>query len=114
MNANNPHTRCLLALLTVALLSGCTNFHSKIGWARPASTVMELDFGPENFRKGYKDGCSSGYSGYANSFNKMFHEWKQDPHLISDPVYYQIWKDAYSYCGYMAMTHDEHGLGNWR
>ena len=95
-------------------MTGCHRFHSEIGWARPAGTMMEIKYGPENYRQGYKDGCESGYSGYGNSFNKMFWKWRQDPELVSDPVYYQIWKDAYSYCAYMAMIHDEHGLGNYR
>ncbi len=95
-------------------LTNCKYWHSKIGMGRPASTVMELNYGPEIYRKGYKEGCESGYSGYGNNFNKFFFTWKQDPKLVLNKMYYQVWKDAYAHCAYMAMINDEHGLGNWR
>jgi hypothetical protein len=81
---------------------------------RPSSLQMELDYGSKLYRQGYKDGCESGWQAYTNTWNKNFFNWKQDPALAQNNVYYQIWKDAYSYCGYYAMISDEHGLGNWR
>ena len=102
-----------LILLTL-FLSGCKYMHTDIGWAKPASFDMSPPPGPEIYQQGYKDGCESGFSGYSNSFNKMFWTWKQDPQLAKNRVYYQIWKDAYSYCALWGMMADEHGLGNWR
>ena len=102
-------------IMVMLMLIGCgKNFHSDFGWAKPASLQMKLDVGSEKYRQGYADGCESGYSGYSSSFNKMFYTWKQDPQLTPDPVYYQIWKDAYSYCAFYGMIMEEHGLGNWR
>jgi hypothetical protein len=108
--------RTLGLLCIISVLSGCTemNFHS-FG-TKPSSFMMEMpeNAGPEIYRQGYKDGCESGYSGYANSFNKVFYSWRQDPELAQNPVYYQIWKDAYAYCANYGMMVDSHGLGNWR
>lgn len=90
----------------------------KMDWTalRSNTLMMELpsNSGPPEYMQGYKDGCESGYSGYANQFNKNFWTWKQDPQLAQEKVYYQIWKDAYSYCAFYGMMADEHGLGNWR
>ncbi len=103
-----------IVILMALLISGCTNMHSDFGWAKPAEFDMEPPPGPPIYQQGYRDGCSSGFSGYANNFNKMFWKWKQDPKLAQDKVYYQIWKDAYAYCALWGMMADEHGLGNWR
>ena len=106
-----------ILILAIVVLSGCTKMHTDVGWAKPSGLMMTL---PEDkpysqvYKQGFEDGCSSGFGGYANSFNKMFHPWKQDPELAQNKKYYQIWKDAYSYCANWGMMADEHGLGNWR
>ena len=102
---------CLLSV------TGCEHWHSDFGMVKAPNLMTELDEDgdySEIFRQGYREGCESGYSGYASSFNKLFFTWKQDPYLAQDPVYYQIWKDAYAYCALYGMMTDEHGLGNWR
>lgn len=103
-----------IILLASLLLISCTNWHSNIGLGHPASLPMEVDYGSAEYRQGYKDGCKSGWAAYTNSWNKNFFKWEQDPEQAQNRVYYQIWKDAYSYCAYYAMISDEHGLGNWR
>jgi hypothetical protein len=103
----------ILSLLI--LLSGCTQMYSKFNIGRPSEINLEdPPEGPPEYKQGFKDGCESGYSGYANHFNKLFYTWKQDPKLTTNNVYYQIWKDAYAYCAVIGMMVDEHGLGNWR
>ncbi len=92
----------------------CTYWHSDIQIGRPASGETEISYGPAIYRQGYKEGCESGNSGYGNNFNKMWFTWKQDPNLVLNPVYYQVWKDAYAFCAYQQMQNDEHSLGNWR
>lgn len=104
----------ILIITFVMLLSGCTNLNFKMAWGRPASLTMEPPPGPPIYQQGFKDGCESGYSGYANNFNKLFYTWKQDPQLSKDPVYYKIWKDGYWYCAAYAMMVGSHGHGNWR
>lgn len=88
--------------------------HSDTGWGRPASFDMTPPDGPPIYQQAFKDGCESGFSGYADSWNKMFWTWKQDPKLAQDRTYYQMWKDAYSYCALYGMMSIEHGMGNWR
>ncbi len=90
--------------------------HGKTGWwVKPYEYNLEdPPPGPPEYQKGFTDGCESGYSGYANNFNKLFYTWKQDPELTTNNVYYQMWKDAYAYCAVIGMMVDEHGLGNWR
>ncbi|MDB2415428.1 hypothetical protein N9W34_06625 [Rickettsiales bacterium] len=100
-------------LIILLFLSSCTEMHSDFGWARPASLSMEPPDGPPEYQQGFRDGCESGYSGYSNNFNKYFYTWKQDPILAQDPVYYQIWKDAYAYCANYGMMVDLHGMRNW-
>jgi hypothetical protein len=105
----------LLLILLVITVSGCGKyFHNNFGWGKPANFDMTPPDGPPEYQQGFKDGCESGYSGYANSFNKMFYTWKQDPELAQNNVYYQMWKDAYTYCAVYGMMVDEHGMGNWR
>lgn len=108
-------TIVILLLLAAINLTSCTNFKSELGWAKPSALVMkDPPPGPPEYQQGFIDGCESGFSGYGNNFNKLFHGYKQDPYLINNPLYYQIWKDAYSYCANYAMMTDEHGFGNWR
>ncbi len=95
-------------------MSACTEMHFKPGWGKPSGFDMTPPPGPPKYQQGFSDGCESGFSGYANSFNKQFWSWKQDPELAQEREYYQIWKDAYSYCALWGMMADEHGWGNWR
>lgn len=107
----------LLACLVLVLLMGCTEMkHYSFGGLKPAWLMMEMpeEMGPPLYRQGYADGCESGYKGYSTSFKKTWYEWKQDPELAKNPVYYRIWKDAYNYCALAAMINEAHGLGNWR
>lgn len=93
---------------------GCKDAHIDFTFAKPWDFTMEAPPGPPMYQQAYKDGCESGYSGYGNSTNVMFWEWKQDPELTKNNVYYQMWKDAYAYCALVGMMADEHGFGNWR
>ena len=105
----------VIVLMIFMGLSACTKMH--IGWSYdrmlPANFNFEPPPGPEIYQQGWVDGCGSGFSGYGNLYNKIFNDFKQDPELAQNPVYYQIWKDAYAYCANYAMLIDEHGLGNW-
>jgi hypothetical protein len=107
-----------IKFLTLAILASqltaCTYFHSSIKLVRPPELDMTPPPGPPIYQQGWSDGCQSGFKGYAGGFTKMFYSYKQDPELAENPVYYQIWKDAYMYCANYAMASDEHGLGNVR
>lgn len=82
-------------------------------WAKPvAFNMLKAPPGPANYQKGYRDGCESGYKGYGMNYNKVWFEFRQDETLRHDPVYYQIWKDAYAYCAAVANSTANHGWGN--
>jgi hypothetical protein len=106
--------KILLLLIITVHLNACTYFHVNPGWAKSPELDMTPPPGPAIYQQGFKDGCESGYSGYAFSGQKLFWHWKQDPALTENKVYYQIWKDAYAYCANYAMIETEMGLGNWR
>lgn len=107
-----------LLALNLFIVSSCYKMNFNSFGFKPSSMKMKLEEneGSTEFRRGYADGCESGYSGYANSFNKLFYTWKQDPILANKKgsPYYQIWKDAYAYCANYGNMIDAHTLGNWR
>ena len=84
----------------------------EFSFTKPFTLDMTPPPGPPEYQQGFSDGCESGYSGYATGFNKVFWDWKQDSELAQTPIYYKIWKDAYSYCSLYAMAADLHGFGN--
>lgn len=95
--------------------SGCTELHYTFAPFRAGSVPIEdPPAGPPEFQQGFKDGCESGISGWGSVTEKTAHSWKQDPFLMKNPLYKQIWRDAYHYCRvYMEMAQD-HMLGNFR
>lgn len=66
----------------------------------PNSLNLEPPPGPEKYRKGWSDGCESGSNVYSNAFYKWVKafNYKFDPRLRNDKMYYQVWKDAFLYC----------------
>jgi hypothetical protein len=53
---------------------------------------------PEEYTKGWDDGCETGMSTMNPGYYKSFYAFKQDPYMASNEVYYKAWKDAYTYC----------------
>lgn len=106
---------CMVSLVCLLLLTSCSKFHIEFGGAHPSSLPMKSPPpGPPIYQQGWLDGCESGFSGYANNFDKFWHKFKQDPELAQNSVYYRIWKDAYAYCANYGLMSQEHGWGNWR
>lgn len=100
-----------VALLTVLFcITGCTSGHMDFNWAKPVHLDMTPPDGPPEYQQGYVDGCNSGWKAYTTTFNKVWGKYEQDPYLAQNPVYYQIWKDAYAYCSAYAMSNGEHGI----
>jgi hypothetical protein len=54
--------------------------------------------GPPEYQKGWEDGCESGIGMTGNSFYKNFYKFRQDPTMTTNKMYYQTWKNAFSYC----------------
>lgn len=48
--------------------------------------------------EGWKAGCETGVSASANQWYKLQYDFKQDPILAQNRVYYKGWKDAFDYC----------------
>jgi len=116
MQQNVLTTVLMIASLSLVglSLSGCEHFYIEPSLkAKPWSLDMEPPPGPPEYQQGYRDGCQSGWSGYASQFSKVFFTYKQDTALAQKPIYYQIWKDAYSYCRTQAMMAGLHGYGNY-
>ena len=101
-----------ISTASVLLLSGCGASRTDWGFMRPAQLIQQPPAGPIEYQQGWIDGCESGYAGYSNPSNKMFHSWRQDPILARNPVYYQSWKDAYQYCATWGMMTDDTGIMN--
>lgn len=82
-------------------------------WTAAASFDTSTVVGPPEYVQGWRDGCETGRSAYANHFYKMFLTVKQDEQLAQNPVYYQVWKDAYLYCWFYQETTSSHAWGNF-
>lgn len=99
----------ILGLVLMIALTGCESMHMDPGFAKPFHLDLTPPEGPPNYQQGYVDGCKSGWSGYSTGFNKTFYSYYQDPAKVKDPVYYQVWKDAYAYCAAYGMMNQELG-----
>jgi len=91
-----------LALLILALaVSGCdlATFGSV-----PAYLDLTPPDGPPEYRQGWADGCATARDALVDHFNKAFTTIRQDPDLMKNPVYAQVWHDAFNYCWYMQDT----------
>ena len=90
----------LVTLLCVATLAGCTGAYGKMDLRKPVSLNLTPPPGPPEYEQGWSDGCESGMNAYANPFYKTLKvfEYRQDPELRHNKMYYQVWKDAYFYC----------------
>ena len=103
--------------VALLMLSGCKMYKPELSFlgGKPAGLRMDQPPpGPPEYQQGWKDGCESGYKGYGEYYAKVWLNFKQDPYLTTNPVYYQAWKDAYGYCASFGNMTTLHGLGNFR
>lgn len=105
-----------MLVLTVAVMGACAGPQAvssdnsppkpEIGttWGNMFFKPYTLDFtpppGPPEYQQGWSDGCETGMHSYTNALAKFVgaYKMKQDPNLVNNNVYYQIWKDAFLYC----------------
>lgn len=75
------------------------DYKGNLSW-QPASLNLNPPPGPENYRKGWADGCESGANAYSSGFYKQIKafDYRYDATLRNDTVYTQVWKDAFIYC----------------
>lgn len=102
-----------LVVLGLLLLPACTNMHINPSFTKPSSMNTTPPEGPEEYTQGWTDGCETGMAGYANSFYKMFHTAHKSAEYIGNPVYDQVWRDAYAYCRVQMKTAQLQGYGNY-
>lgn len=100
-------------ILVMLMVSGCTSA-GHMSWTKAAGADYTPPPGPPEYQQGFLDGCETGRSAYANHFYKMFLQSKQDEKLAGNPMYYQVWQDAYLYCWFQQETTGSHGWGNFR
>lgn len=94
----------LLALAMVTALSACGG--SRIpGTAFPRTYDMPYaypDDAPPEWKKGWEQGCKSGFSAYGNMWYKTLYNFEQDTTLLDNAYYSKSWLDAFNYCrGYI-------------
>ena len=87
----------LAILLVILVISGCYNAPDKLKPMPWLFNMMPQD-APNNFKRGWIDGCESGMANMTNSFYKAFYTFKQDAKLREDPIYYNVWKDTFNFC----------------
>jgi hypothetical protein len=95
-------------LLFVMFLSACTTPAGKDGMIVNAMKPMPWIFkqmpehAPEEYKKGWKEGCESGLASMTNDYYKTFYTFKQDAGLIKNEIYYKAWKDTFNFCRHYA------------
>lgn len=89
MNFRTLTQRLFLLFMIAACLAACA--------PRPLRLAKTPD-GPPNFKKGWEDGCETGMATESNTFYKSYYKFKQDPYMVTDPVYFDTWVDAFRYC----------------
>lgn len=110
------HMRFLQIICVMLLLlgtSGCIREGKFYPWwaKAPNLDLLEAPNGPPVYQQGYKDGCQTALSAWSPAYNAVWWSFKQDPKLRYDPVYSQIWGDAYGYCA--AFVNSDHGLTHY-
>lgn len=91
----------LLWIILAVITIGCRGqvFSEKSMFAPwPAGMGRPPETAPVNYKEGWYDGCYTGLSTMNQQYYKSFYKYKQDYTKVDDEVYYQAWKDAYTYC----------------
>jgi hypothetical protein len=87
----------LFGLLTVSCRGQVFSETSRLApW--PSGMGKPPETAPVNYKEGWYDGCYTGLSTMNKQIYKSFYGYKQNYSKISDEIYYQAWKDAYTYC----------------
>lgn len=89
--------RLVILVMTLTAITGCYNAPDAVKPMPWLFDQMPKD-APNNFKRGWIDGCETGMASMTNSFYKAFYAFKQDAKLRDDPIYYTVWKDTYNFC----------------
>ncbi len=64
----------------------------------PAGMGKPAKDAPPDYTEGWNDGCKTGLSTMNQGYYKSFYTYKQNYKKADNLLYYQAWKDAYTYC----------------
>lgn len=92
--------RFLYLIVLCLTLTGCTEGHGFFRETfKPTPFRMgKAPDGPPDYKSGWNDGCETGLATMTSNYYKTFYKFKQDPKMIHNKMYYQAWKDSYTYC----------------
>jgi len=83
------------------MISGCYNAPDPLKPMPWIFDQMPKD-APNNYKRGWRDGCESGLANMTNSVYRKFYTFRQDVSLREDATYYKVWKDLYTFCRHYA------------
>ena len=103
------------------LLNGCWGKlfdENNLFAPKPFKMGMRTEDAPEEYKSGWDDGCTTGLSTMVPGYYKSFYQYKLDPNMLDNKMYYQAWKDAYTYCRHYSFrfawdAHDKNDA-KWR
>jgi len=91
----------ILIIIGLVVLTSACNTNPDGSWSmQPGHLNLTPPDGPPIYQKGWSEGCESGANAYSNPFYKMIKafDYKFDPKLRNNEMYYKVWKDAFLYC----------------
>ncbi len=69
--------------------------------------------GPAEFREGWLDGCETGIAAHGNDFYRTTFAFRQNPSLVTNPVYYKAWKDSENFCRTYIFAYSFRNMEAW-
>lgn len=63
--------------------------------------------GPEEYRKGWDDGCDSGVAAGGTLWQKIMYNFSKDPNMLENAHYKQGWNEGFSYCRFYNASYDK-------
>lgn len=91
----------VIAIMVLLFLFGCYNAPDAL---KPMPWIFNMvpKEAPNNYKRGWRDGCESGLANMTNSMYRKFYTFRQDNALRKDATYYKVWKDTYTFCRHYA------------
>lgn len=94
-------TKHLLLLTMLMGMLGCSKADKgvfEVIKPRPFAMGGPQQDAPQDYLDGFNDGCETGMATMSTNWYKTFYRFKQDTARLHNQLYYQAWKDAYTYC----------------